>query len=499
MRGLRLAGLALLAWSACWTVRAQSYATMAGAPDPADFVRRTDSQMTLLGRPLRFGGVDIPWLGLRQDAGAAPRRPTLYEVRDALATASALGAGVIRLPGLAASAGCPLCLEPVTGQLSQAAVAQIDLVLDIARNMGLKVVLPLADAGGDCTQAAATGVICADARLAGAGQPGGQAFFTDLRARAAFAIRVRAILTHVNGLNGTAYKDDPTILAWEDCDACAASATDQAASDWAEWLGQTVKAIDDRHLYESGAFAGHIGPAAGTPAKPALYAPPSVDIVGDRPPIGGAAVAVRRLLEQTVTSVTDTKRAYVLDSFGWSPAWWHTQADLDAWLADLSRDRLLAGAFLAALDGHADQGGYLPPAKASPLGAASLYFPGRATEDADLATMQARGRALRRFNFAMVDVTLAPAYLLPPRPEILQARHGRIVWRGSAGAATYTIERSPDPSSPGTWTTLCDGCATDAAGFWQDPDPAAGPAWYRVMPLNINGHHNVPSPVVKAD
>ncbi len=111
--------------------------------------------------------------------------------------------------------------------------------------------------------------------------------------------------------------------------------------------------------------------------------------------------------------------------------------------------------------------------------------------------MQERGRALRRFASSVADVSMAPAYLLPPQPEIISAVHGRLVWRGSAGAASYTVERSADPSAPDTWQVVCDACATDLTG-WQDPSPPAQPAWYRIMPLNINGHKSLPSEPVQA-
>ncbi len=469
------------------TAHAQTYATLAGEPDPRDFVKRTGSALTLQGRPMRFGGVNIIWLGLRQDGTGELRRPTAYEVRDALATARALGAEVVRLPGLASTAGCKLCLEPAPGQMNPDVFAQIDLVLESARDMGLKLILPLADSGADCSGGGATGVICASTKTA----PG--AFFTDPRVQAAFATRVRAILTHVNSLSGAIYGNDPAILAWEDCDACAAAGEPAAVSAWVEHTGKMVKAADTRHLYESGAFAGHIGPAAAAPVAAALYATPSVDIIGDRPVIAGGGPDVRAAFSRQMEAIAPVGRAYVLDDFGWAPPLWRTEADLEAWLADIVRERMLQGALTGNLQGHADQGGYLPPPPPAGPGVAALYFPGVATPGMDLATMEERGRALRRFNFAMVDITLAPSYLLTPKPEILSAKHGRITWRGSAGAASYTIERSPDPSAPGTWTTLCDGCATDVAGFWQDPSPPDAPAYYRVMPLNINGHRAVPS------
>ncbi len=489
----RLAGcaaiLAALAWGGAAPARAQAYATMAGQPDPRDFVTRADTQLTLLGRPVRFGGVTIPWLGMRTDGHAPARRPTPFEVRDALKTAEALGAAVVRLPGLASTAGCALCLEPTPGQMNPEVFAQIDLVLKTARDLGLKVILPLADSGRGCADPAPSGVIC----RAAPGPAGPHAFFTDAGAQAAFTARVRTILAHVNSLTNVAYASDSAILAWEDCDACAGSGDDPAVAAWVARLGQTIHAADTHHLFESGAFAGRIGPAAANAVQPASYAPDGVDIVGDRPAIGGAAAAAREALARQVAAIGKANRAYVLDDVGWSPALWPTEADLEAWLGDIVRERQIAVATVGNLQAHADQGGYLPPGPATGPGLAALYFPGFATPDVDAPTMQTRGRALRRFNFAMAGITLPPAYLLTPQPDILAVQHGRVSWRGAAGAASYSIERSPDPSTPGSWTLVCDACASDATGFWQDPAPAAGQDWYRVMPLNINGHRAVPS------
>ena len=41
------------------------------------------------------------------------------------------------------------------------------------------------------------------------------AFYTDISVIGDFKDYVRALLNHVNPLTGLAYKDDPTILAWE--------------------------------------------------------------------------------------------------------------------------------------------------------------------------------------------------------------------------------------------------------------------------------------------
>jgi hypothetical protein len=165
----------------------------------------------------------------------------------------------------------------------------------------------------------------------------------------------------------------------------------------------------------------------------------------------------------------------------------------------MARERALAGALTGDLQAHADTGGYLSASAPSAPGVAALYFPGVPTGEVDKDTMTQRGRALRRFDFAMADVTSPPAFLLPPQPQVISVKHGRIIWRGAAGAARYSVERSPDPSLPGTWVTLCDACTDDLAGGWEDKAPAGGTAWYRVMPFNVNGHKSLPSEPFKSE
>ncbi len=474
-----------------------AYPDMASEPDPTSFVKRTDTSLTLLGVPLRFGGADLNWLGLRLDTGAPPRRPTTYEVTDALQTMRALGGTVVRAATLAGTAGCDLCLEPTEGHLSPDAFAALDQTLKVAGDLGMRLILPLAGGTGGCTGPGETGdTICAYLRWHGLADRA--AFFTDPALRAAFLARVHALLTHVNTLTGVAYRDDPAILAWENCDSCGEGNAPAAVSEWTEALGQAIKAQDRFHLYENGAFAGHISPQSGHPVGAAAFAPPSVDIVGDHglPPGDEATMIVT--LSAATGVVKRAGRVYVLDGFDWGPRLFKTEAELETYLNGIFQARDVAGALVQGLQGHADSGGYLPAPPASVQGGTALYFPGRKTADVAQDDMVLRARALRRFEFDMADVTLAPAYLLTPKPEIISVKHGRVVWRGAAGAATYTIERSPDPSVPYSWQVVCDQCATDAAGFWQDPSPPPGPAWYRIMPFNINGHKAVPSAPVAA-
>jgi mannan endo-1,4-beta-mannosidase len=478
------------------------YGTMASDPDPRDFVRRAGTQLELLGVPERFGGFDIGWLGLRRDGDAGARRPTAFEVRDALRTVNAMGGAVLRSRSLAASVGCALCLEPAPGEFSADGFAAIDLVLKTAGDLGLKVILPLAGGSADCrvpdaadaalpagesSSEAGSGSICTYLRWHGLTDRA--AFFTDPQVRADFMAHVSEVLNHVNALTGVPYRQDPAVLAWENCDGCGQDGDPAAVSAWVETVGQAIKAADQYHLYENGAFAGRIGPRVAHPVAAALFATPSVDILGDRMPPDGDPAAARSMLIDTVAAAAASGRVYVLDSFGWSQGLWKTTDDLSAMLGGMERVHALSGVLVSGLEAHAEGGGFLPaPVGAHPAGMGPLYFPGVPVAGTDAADMLLRDRLLRRFNYAMGDVMETPAPLLPPPPEIISVVKGRVVWRGAAGAASYTIERSADPLIPGSWQTLCDRCASDLTSGWQDPERGAWGGWYRVIAANINGH-----------
>jgi hypothetical protein len=453
---------------------------MAATPDPRDFTGRADTHFTLLGNPERLAGADIAWLGLRADSGTTQARlPTEYEVTDALLTVQALGGTIVRARTLGASVGCGLCLMPTPGHMNDAAFAQIDMVLGHARDRGLKIIIPLAGGPQDCSRPEPyDGSLCAFVRARG--RQDAAAFFTDPAIRGDFLRYVAAIVGHVNATTGESYAENPAILAWENCDGCGRGVDAAAVSAWSEAVGQAIHAADTRHLYEDGAFAGRLDPHAPDAAPAAAWATPSVDIVGDTLPPGDASAAA--------VAVTKADRIYMIDGLGWSPRAWKTDDDFEAALETLARQRLISGALIDGLEAHADSGGYLPPLP----GEASFYFPGLATALDTAADMQVRGRAFRRFAYRMAEIP-TPPFLMAPAPVIISAVHGRLTWRGSAGAYTYQIERATDLVAPDAWTLVCASCS-ETAQPWQDPHVPSGPVWYRIVPVNANDHASPPSP-----
>ncbi|KAJ8540975.1 hypothetical protein K7X08_001791 [Anisodus acutangulus] len=76
-----------------------------------------------------------------------------------------------------------------------------------------------------------------------------------------FKNHIKAVLTRRNSITGIAYKDDPTIMAWElmnepRCQSDPSGSTMQA---WITELASYIKSIDSNHLVEAGleGFYGH--------------------------------------------------------------------------------------------------------------------------------------------------------------------------------------------------------------------------------------------------
>ena len=129
-------------------------------------------------------------------------------------TAKEMGARVIRSQTLGDSVGCELCIEPQLGVFNPEAFKAIDYALKAAHDRGIRLIITLA---GDCATCDLSGP---GEYVEWAHQKDLKAFFTDPAVVAAFENHVAAVLNHKNALTGIAYKDDPTILAWENCNMC---------------------------------------------------------------------------------------------------------------------------------------------------------------------------------------------------------------------------------------------------------------------------------------
>ncbi|KAI8800636.1 glycoside hydrolase superfamily [Cladochytrium replicatum] len=133
-----------------------------------------------------------------------------------------------------------------TVTLNQASLASMDYVVQQAGLKGIRLLIALtnnwSDYGGmDVYVKNLGGSIHSD-------------FYTNANVKAGFKQYISQLLNHVNPLTGIAYKNDPTIMAWElaneaRCNGC--SATNYITS-WADEISTYIKSIDSNHLVTTG-------------------------------------------------------------------------------------------------------------------------------------------------------------------------------------------------------------------------------------------------------
>src|SRR5260370_40459 len=317
------------------------------------FVTRSGSQLMLNGRPFRFARANIHWLALDDSTSY----PSQFRVNDALDATKAMGATVIRSHSLGISVGCGNCIEPAPGVFNETTLVHDDYVIKAAGEHGIRLIIPLTDnyhyaQGGKHTFTDWRGILDENQ------------FYYNHQVISDFETYIRTLLNRVNTYTGVAYKDDPTIMAWE-----TGNELDPPTS-WTQTISTYIKSIDHNHLG-----------------------------------LGG-----RRAIDPHAASLTNVNQ----------------------------------------LRTHA---------------------------------FKMRGIPLPTFNAPgvhLIDVV------------IRNAASDVLVWRGTALAASYSIERSTSGAS-GPWTVICDRCATDNSTPWVDTTAPAGALWYRVIAYNLSGVAGSPS------
>jgi mannan endo-1,4-beta-mannosidase len=80
----------------------------------------------------------------------------------------------------------------------------------------------------------------------------GSFFFRDERTRNDYKQLIRSVVERINPLTGRAYKDEPTIFAWELINEADIVQPSSLVQDWVAEMSAYVKSLDSRHLVSSG-------------------------------------------------------------------------------------------------------------------------------------------------------------------------------------------------------------------------------------------------------
>jgi mannan endo-1,4-beta-mannosidase len=242
------------------TAIAGTSAAVATAQPGTGFVTRNGDDLRLDGKRFRFNGSNNYYLMYRSPA----------MVNDVFADAAAAGFNVLRTWGFLDignqddsnsvhhkefgvyfqywDGAKPAYNDGADG------LARLDYVLKAARDAGVKLVIPLTnnwrDFGG------------MDQYVRWRGGNFHDDFYTDPVIRGWYKDWISHVLNRVNTLTGIAYKDDPTVMAWELANEprCGGSGvyprspncTAATVTAWADEISRHLKSVDGRHLVSPG-------------------------------------------------------------------------------------------------------------------------------------------------------------------------------------------------------------------------------------------------------
>eukprot|EP00250_Pteridium_aquilinum_P017335 c23578_g4_i2 orf=145-1047(-) len=238
-----LVSLALFSWSC----KASYYSSPNS--NLASFVQTRGSQFVVDGHPFYVNGFNAYYLTYV----AVDSRD---EVANILQHAAGMGLSLCRTWAFNDGAYHALQLSP--GVYDENTFQALDFVLNEAKNSGIRVIMSLSD---NYPNMGGRAQYVQWARNAGVSVSSEDDFFTNPTIKGYYKNYVKDVITRVNTLTGVAYKDDPTIFAWELMNEprCPSDPSGDTLYGWIYEMSSYVKSIDGNHLVEAG-LEGFYGP-----------------------------------------------------------------------------------------------------------------------------------------------------------------------------------------------------------------------------------------------
>lgn len=407
------------------------------------FVHKVGHELILDGKIFRFAGPNIYWLGIDENVGGVDY-PTQFRIHNVLDTAVEMGATALRSHTIAASHGHPKAIEPELGVFNEESLKRVDFVMKSIADRDLKVFIPLVDNwnyyhGGRETF------------IRWRGLTNSNEFYKNRKVIDDFKEYISRILNRVNTYTGIAYKDDPTVLAWE-----VGNELVDAPLEWVEEIVNFIKSIDTNHLV---AYGNRFG------LDEDKMSIEDLDILDAHYyPVDSEK------LNRDANIAKRKNKVFIAGEFGWP------EGDLERFLEVAIKNQGVSGTFYWSLFGHNDDFGYVQH-----YDSFSLHYPGDFTNKERFLRIQ----SLRKHGFDMSGKDNAKHSI--PKAPIITEITGSIKWRGVVGAACYTIEKSMNGES-GPWKVVCEKNVSDDHSIWIDSErDQLKDTWYRIKAYNLSG------------
>ncbi|CAA7410461.1 unnamed protein product [Spirodela intermedia] len=222
------------------------------------FVRVRGLHLMLNGDPFFANGFNAYWL-----MAVAAEPSQRGKVSSAFRQASRHGLAIARTWAFSdGGSGNTSALQISPGVYDERVFQGLDFVISEAGKYGIRLILSLTnnyDSFGGKKQYASW------ARNQGQAISSDDEFFTNALVKHFYKNNAKAVITRVNKFTGVAYRDDPTIFAWELMNEprCPSDPSGKTVQDWIAEMAAYVKSVDGNHLLEAGleGFYGQSAPA----------------------------------------------------------------------------------------------------------------------------------------------------------------------------------------------------------------------------------------------
>ncbi|KAI3863042.1 hypothetical protein MKW92_032445 [Papaver armeniacum] len=221
-------------------------ARLVPSPRVSGFVTTKDTQFLLNGSPFLFNGFNSYWM---MHVAADPTER--YKISNVFRDASAAGLTVGRTWAFSDGSNQALDLQISPGVYDERVFQALDFVISEARRYGIRLIMSLVnnynDYGGRPQYAQW-------AKSAGEQISSDDDFYTNPVLKEYYKNHVKKVLTRFNTITKVAYKDDPTIMAWELMNEprCQADTSGKTVQGWVQEMATYTKSIDNKHLLEIG-------------------------------------------------------------------------------------------------------------------------------------------------------------------------------------------------------------------------------------------------------
>ena len=426
--------------------------TLSGQPKQAKSVYK--NSITRQGDKLMDGNKEFRFLGL-----AAPniqqnesqirldrtnRFPDEYEIRDLLS-------GIQRMGGLATrtfslSVYSPDDKEmpvyiPARRTYNEDAFRCLDRIIALSHEYNVRLIIPF------IASQSFGGIRGVDEFSTLSGKPKGS-FWTDEEVKADYRHFLDFILNRKNTVNGIVYKNDPAILCWQLGNEFGSYPGDRGLK-YDEWSPKILAWSLEMAAYIKKTDPNHLIMEAGGADRAALISDPNIDIISDHlyeywNRMGGRPWVLSPIAKASREECKG-KKPLMVDEFGLG------STDNLRELMKTIREEGISGGLMWSIRGHRRDGGwYYHNEGGTPVN--SFHVPGFSAgfvyDETRLLDL------LRSEAFLIRGIAPEPVPVPYPTPVLFQKGDG-FTWRGSTGAAYYTIERSENATGP--WKVLATG------------------------------------------